>query len=98
METCLELHFEIKIRSLSNLDLFFAGFLHCSWYFLEEMAKINQSKMKTEIHQLRIDVVKFDGPNNVGTWRCEMTDPLTTLNLEDALRFEKKLEEISEKD
>ena len=28
-------------------------------------------------HPLRIDVVKFDGKNNFGMWRCEVMDALT---------------------
>ena len=41
-------------------------------------------------HPLRIDVVKFDGKNNFGAWRCEVMDVLTASNLEDTLRLEKK--------
>ena len=41
-------------------------------------------------HSLKIDVVKFDGKNNFGMWRCEVMDALTTSNLEDTLRLEKK--------
>ena len=35
-------------------------------------------------HPLRIDVVKFDGKNNFGMWRCEMMDALTISNLKDS--------------
>jgi len=42
-------------------------------------------------HPLRIDVVKFDGKNNFGAWRCEMMDVLTASNLEDTQRLEKNL-------
>jgi len=49
-------------------------------------------------HRLKIDVVKFDGKNNFGMWRCEMMDALTTSNLEDALQLEKKPEATSEQD
>jgi len=49
-------------------------------------------------HPLRIDVVKFDGKNNFGVWRCEMMDALTTSNLEDTLRLEKKRDSTTEKD
>ena len=48
-------------------------------------------------HPLKIDVVKFDGKINFGMWRCEVMDALTTLNLEDTLRLEEKLEETFEK-
>ena len=36
-------------------------------------------------HPLKIDVVKFDGKNNFGMWRCEVMDALTTSNLENTL-------------
>jgi len=36
-------------------------------------------------HPLKIDVVKFDGKNNFGMWRCEVMDALTASNLEDTL-------------
>ena len=49
-------------------------------------------------HPLKIDVVKFDGKNNFEMWRCELMDALTTSNLEDTLRLEKKPEAISEED
>jgi len=41
-------------------------------------------------HPLRINVVKFDGKNTFGMWRCEVMDALTASNLEDTLRLEKK--------
>jgi len=47
---------------------------------------------------MKIDVVKFDGKNNFGIWRCKVMDALTTLKLEETLCLEEKLEEISEKD
>ena len=49
-------------------------------------------------HPLKIDVVKFDGKNNFGMWRCEVMDALTTSNLEATLRLEKKPEATSEQD
>jgi len=49
-------------------------------------------------HPMKIDVVKFDGTNNFGMWRCEVMDTLTTSNLEDTLRLKEKPEETSEKD
>jgi len=49
-------------------------------------------------HPLKIDVVKFDGKNNFGMWRWEVMRALTTSNLEDTLRLEKKAEAISEED
>ena len=39
--------------------------------------------------QPRIDVVKFNGINNFGMWRCEVMDALNASNLEDTLRLEK---------
>jgi len=47
---------------------------------------------------LRIDVVKFDGKNNFGMWRCEVIDVLTTSNLEYTLWLEKKRASTTEKD
>ena len=38
----------------------------------------------------RIDVVKFNGINNFGMWRCEVMDALNASNLEDTLLLEKK--------
>jgi len=49
-------------------------------------------------HPLRIDVVKFDGKNNFGMWRCEAMDALTISNLEDTLRLEKKRDSTTEED
>ena len=49
-------------------------------------------------HPLRIDVVKFDGKNNFGMWRCEVMDALTASNLEDTLRLEKKRDSTVEED
>ena len=47
-------------------------------------------------HPLRIDVVKFDGKNNFAMRRCELMDALTTSNLEDNLRLEKKRDSATE--
>ena len=38
----------------------------------------------------RIDVVKFNGTNYFGMWRCKVMDALNASNLEDTLRLEKK--------
>jgi len=46
----------------------------------------------------RIDVVKFAGTNNFDMWRCEVMDALTTSNLEDTLRLEKKRNTTTEED
>ena len=46
----------------------------------------------------RIDVVKFNGTDNFGMWRCEVMDALTALNLEDTLRLEKKRNTATEED
>ena len=46
----------------------------------------------------RIDVVKFNGTNNFGMWRCEVMDALTASNLEDTLRLEKKRASTTEED
>ena len=50
------------------------------------------------LYPLKIDVVKFDGKNNFGMWRCEVMNALTASNLKDTLRLEKKHDSISEKD
>ena len=42
--------------------------------------------------------MKFNGKNNFGMWRCEVMDALTTSNLEDTLRLEKKRKITSEED
>jgi len=49
-------------------------------------------------HPVKIDVVKFDGKNNFGMWRCEVMDALTASNLKDTLRLEKTREATSEED
>jgi len=59
------------------------------------MTEVNQSTVKImNIHQSKIDVVKFDDTNNFDMWRCKVTDALTTTNLEDVFLFDKKPENI----
>jgi len=61
------------------------------------MAGDSISTVKTmNPHPLKIDVVKFDRKNNFGMWRYEVMDALTTSNLEDTLRLEKKPKATSE--
>ena len=48
-------------------------------------------------HQMKIDVVKFDGTDNFEMWRCEVMDALTASNLEDTLRLKEKPKETSKK-
>jgi len=64
-----------------------------SHYFeesVEKMAEEDTSSGKLmNPHSLRIDVVKFNGTNNFGMWRCEVMDALTASNHEDTLRLEK---------
>ena len=43
-------------------------------------------------------MIKFDGNNNFGMWRCEVIDALTTSNLEDILRLKKKRDSTTEED
>ena len=63
------------------------------------MAGDNTSSEKSvNQYPLRIDVVKFDGKNNFGMWRCEVMDALRTSNLEDTLRLEKKHISTTEED
>jgi len=44
---------------------------------------------------IKIDVMKFDGTNNLWMWRCKVMDALTASNLEDSLRLKEKPEETS---
>jgi len=61
------------------------------------MAGDNTSTVKImNPYPLKIDVMKFDGKNNFGMWRCEVMDALTASNLEDTLWLEKKPEATSE--
>ena len=68
-------------------------FPHCLEELVEKMAGEGTSMNP---HLLRIDVVKFNGTNNFGMWRCEVKDTLTASNLEDTLRLEKKRASITE--
>ena len=71
---------------------------HCFEESIEKMAGDCTSSVKSvNPHPLRIDVVKFDGKNNFGIWRCEVMDALTASNLEDTLRLEKKCASTTEK-
>jgi len=52
------------------------------------MAEVNEFMLKTvNILQSKIDMVKFDGTNNFGMWRCEVMDALNTQDLEDTLEL-----------
>ena len=51
----------------------------------EEIASV-----KTMNSHPRIEVVKFNGTNNFGMWRCEVMDALNASNLEDTLLLERK--------
>ena len=63
------------------------------------MAEDSTSVMKSmNPHPLKIDVVKFDGKNNFGIWRCEIMDALTASNLKGTLRLEKKRDSTFEED
>ena len=53
---------------------------------IEKMAGSSTSIGKSvNPHPLRIDVVKFDDKNNLGTWSCEVMDALMASNLENTL-------------
>jgi len=54
------------------------------------MARESTLSVKSMNPHPRIDVVKFNDTNNFGMWRCEVMDALTTSNLKDTLRLEKK--------
>ena len=60
-----------------------------SYCFEESVEKMARESISNP-HPFRIDVVKFDGKNNFGMWRCEVMDALMASNLEDTLRLEKK--------
>ena len=45
---------------------------------------------KTMNSHPRIEVVKFNGTNNFGMWRCEVMNAFNASNLEDTLLLEKK--------
>jgi len=78
---------------------FSVSFSHYSWYFLEDMAGINQSVVKiVNIHQSKINMVKFDSMNNFGMWRCEVMDVLNVQNLEDTLLLQEKPAETLKND
>ena len=62
------------------------------------MAGESTSSVKFMNPHPRIDVVKFDGKNNFGMWRCKVMDALTASNLEDTLRLEKKQSSTTEED
>ena len=49
------------------------------------------------IHQSKIDVIKFDDTNNFDMWRREVMDALMASNLENALLLERKLKKTFEK-
>ena len=62
------------------------------------MAEESQSTVQfVNPHPMKIDMVKFEGKNNFGMWRCEVMDALTASNFEDTLRLEEKPEETSKK-
>ena len=60
---------------------------------IKEMAGDSQSTVKSvNPHLMKIDVIKIDGTNNFGIWRCKVMDTLTASNLKDTLRLKEKLE------
>ena len=62
------------------------------------MAECSRSTVKSVSHlPTKINIVKFDGTNNFGMWRCEVMDALTASNLKDSLRLEENSGETSEK-
>ena len=56
------------------------------------------TSVKTMDPHPRIDVVKFNGTNNFGMWRCEVMDALNASNLEDTLLLEKRRGKITEEE
>ena len=63
-------------------------FPHCFEESVEKMTRESTSVRSMNPHP-RIDVVKFNGTNNFGMWRCEVMDALTASNLEDTLHWRK---------
>ena len=57
------------------LDLFSLIVFHITLLnLLEDMTRNSQFTVKTvNSHPSKINVVKFDGTNNYGMWRCEVT-------------------------
>ena len=83
---------EVKILSLSNLFYLTPFVPYCFEDSVKKMAGESTSMDKfMNPHPLRIDVVKFNGTNNFGMWRCEVMDALTASNLEDTLWLEKSI-------
>ena len=82
-ETHLGFHFEVKFRPLSRLvGLFSFDFSHFYLRSGADMTEVNQSTAKImNIHQSKIDVVKFDDTNNFDMWRCKVMDALNAQNL-----------------
>jgi len=61
------------------------------------MAGVNQATVKTvNIPQSKIDVVKFDGTNNLRMWRCKLMNALNTPNLKESLNC-KRIQRIFQK-
>jgi len=61
--------FEIKIRPLSIWVYFHWQVFTVVFWFSEDYGWSHQSMVKTaNIHQSKIDVVKFDGTNNFDMW------------------------------
>jgi len=87
-----------KFSAFIYLDLFLWLVSAVLFGFLDNMAKFSQSTVNTiNIHQLKIDIVKFNSMNNFGMWRCKVMDVLNASNLKDSLLHEKTPEEIFEK-
>ena len=49
------------------------------------------------VHQMKINVVKFDGTNNFELWRCEVMDALNAQNMKDTLELQERPTEVDEK-
>jgi len=63
------------------------------------MARVSQSMVKSmNIHQSKIDVMKFDCTNNFGMCIWMVIDALNVQNLKETLLLQEKITEISEKD
>ena len=57
-----------------------------------------ETKSVKTVNNSRIDVVKFNGTNNFGMWRCEVMDALNAQNLEDTLLLERKKNTTTEEE
>jgi len=103
LETLLWISIEVKILFFILRIYSIVVLVTWLWEFGEEMAeKASEGsgsfvvKNIQNLHHLNIDVVKFDGTNNFGLWRCEVLNALNAQNLEDSLELQEKPAKMEE--